>query len=72
MTTLLEQAFAQAAQLPAEEQDLLAARLLAELADEDEFDRKIAATSGKLASLARKALADLKAGLTKELDPDSL
>jgi hypothetical protein len=32
MTTLLEQAFAEAAKLPPAEQDLLASRLLAELA----------------------------------------
>ena len=46
MTTLLQQAFDEAAKLPAEQQDLLAARLLAELAAEDEFDRAIAGSSG--------------------------
>ncbi len=39
MTTLLQQAFAEAAKLPQAEQDLLATRLLAELAAEDDFDR---------------------------------
>ena len=39
---------------------------------EDDFDRAIAATSGKLAVLARQALAEHKAGLTEELDPDCL
>ena len=72
MTTLLEHAFAKAATLPAAEQDVLASRLLAELADEDDFDRAIAATSDKLAVLARQALAEHQAGLTEELDPDSL
>jgi hypothetical protein len=72
MTTLLEQAFAKAAALPPAEQDVLAARLLAELADEDEFDRVIAASSGKLAQLAREALEEHRAGLTEELDPDRL
>jgi hypothetical protein len=44
--------------------------LLAELASEDEFDRAIAASSDKLARLAREALAEDRAGLTQELDPD--
>ena len=39
MTTLLEHAFAKAATLPRDEQEVLASRLLAELADEDDFDR---------------------------------
>lgn len=72
MTTLLEQAFAKAAKLTAAEQDVLASRLLAELADEDDFDRAISATSDKLAALARQALAEHKAGLTEEMDPDRL
>ena len=72
MTTLLEHAFAKASALTAAEQDVLAARLLAELADEDDFDRAIAATSDKLAILARRALAEHKAGLTEELNPDCL
>jgi len=72
VTTLLEHAFAKAATLPTAEQDVLASRLLAELADEDEFDRAIAATSDKLAFLARQALAEHHAGLTEELDPDCL
>ena len=72
MTTLLERAFAKAASLTAAEQDVLASRLLAELTDEDDFDRAIAATSGKLAILARQALEENRAGLTEELDPDCL
>ena len=72
MTTLLQQAFAEASKLPMAEQDLLASRLLAELRAEDEFDRAIAASADKLASLAREALAEHRAGLTEEMDPDRL
>lgn len=72
MTTLLQQAFAEAAKLPAPEQDLLASRLLAELAAEDEFDRAIARSSDKIACLARDALQEHYAGLTHELDPEQL
>jgi hypothetical protein len=67
MTDLLQQAFAEAAKLPAAEQELLATRLLAELADDDEFDRTIARTSDKLAKLANEALAEHRAALTHEL-----
>lgn len=69
MTTLLQKAFAEAAKLSEPEQDLLASRLLAELAAEDEFDRAIAGSSDKLASLARSALQEHAAGLTRELNP---
>jgi hypothetical protein len=58
MTTLLQQAFAEAAKLPQPEQDLLASWLLAELAAEDDFDLAIARSSDKLVALAREALAE--------------
>ena len=72
MTTLLQQAFAKAAELPPAEQDLLAVRLLAELAAEDEFDRTIAGSADRFASLAREALEEHHAGKTQELKPDAL
>jgi hypothetical protein len=72
MTTLLQQAFSEAAKLSQAEQDLLASRLLAELAAEDEFDRAIDRSSGKLIGLAREALAEHHAGLTEEMDPERL
>jgi hypothetical protein len=72
MTTLLQQAFDAAAKLPAAEQDLLASRVLAELAAEDDFDQAIAASGEKLATLAAAALADHRAGQTQPLDPERL
>jgi hypothetical protein len=72
MTDLLEKAFAEAAKLPTAEQDLLASRLLAEMAAEDAFDEAIARSSDKLARLAQEALAEYRAGLTEELDPERL
>ncbi len=72
MTTLLEQAFAQASKLPPAEQDVLAARLLAEIAAEDAFDQAIANSSDKLGRLAEEALAEHRAGLTQELNPEKL
>jgi hypothetical protein len=72
MTKLLEQAFAEAQKLPDVEQELLASWLLAELVDETDFDRAIAGSSDKLAHLAAAALAEHRAGLTEELDPEQL
>lgn len=72
VTALLQKAFAEAAKLPEREQEVLAARLLAELAAEDDFDRAIAASSDKLAILAREAMAEHRAGKTEPLDPKAL
>jgi hypothetical protein len=72
MTALLQQAFDAAAKLPPAEQDLLASRLLAELAAEDDFDRAITASADKLVSLAAAALAEHRAGQTEALDPERL
>ncbi len=72
MTNLLEQAFAAAAKLPEAEQDLLASRLLAELAAENDFDRAIADTAHKLVGLAREAIEEHRSGKTEELDPENL
>jgi hypothetical protein len=72
MTELLRRAFDDAAKLPEAEQNLLASWLLSELAAEDDFDRKIARTSDKLASLAQEALDEDRAGLTRPLDPEQL
>jgi hypothetical protein len=72
MTQLLQKAFAEAAKLTTEEQDLLAARLLTELAEEDDFDLAISRSAGKLAHLARATLAEHRAGRTEQLDPERL
>ncbi len=70
MTSLLEQAFAAAAKLPEAEQDLLAFRLLAELAAENAFDRAIAGTADKLVGLAQEAIEEHRSGKTTKLDPE--
>ena len=69
MTPLLQQAFTEAAKLSEAEQEVLASRLLAELASEDDFDRAIDHSSRKFAALAREALAEHRAGPTEPLDP---
>ena len=72
MTALLQQAFDEASKRSREEQDLLASRLLAELAAENAFDQKIAATADKLGNLARQAIEEHRSGQTADLDADQL
>jgi len=72
MQTLLERAFAEASKLPKPEQDALAARLLAELDVENDFDRAIAESAPKLRRPAEEAIAEFRQGLTEKLDPDRL
>ena len=54
-----------------QEQELLASRLLAELAADTEFDRAIAASPEKIAQLAKEALDDFRQGRTTELKLDT-
>ncbi|HEU0020637.1 MAG TPA: hypothetical protein VFR55_03050 [Dehalococcoidia bacterium] len=70
MTEGLEGAFAEAAKLPAEDQDAIAAWLMEELASEDRWSRAFAATSDSLKALAEEALAERRAGRSQALDPD--
>ena len=72
MTSLLERAFSEAAKLSPAEQDLLASRLLAELAAENDFDLALSSSAARLANLAGDAIAEHRAGLSQDLDPDQL
>ena len=72
MTALLEKAFAEAAKRSHDEQDLLATRLLTELAAENAFDQTIAGSASKLGNLARQAVEEHRTGETEELDPERL
>ena len=72
MTTLLQKAFSEASKLPDQEQNLIGARLLAELAEETEFDQAIAASTDTLAQFAQEALAEHRAGSSQELNPERL
>jgi len=72
MTEALEQAFAEAAKLPQEEQDRLAAWILRELAEEKRWDEAFSSSADTLANLADEALDDLRNGRTEPLDPEQL
>jgi hypothetical protein len=72
MTKLLQKAFEEAEKLPEQEQNAIAARLLEEIESEQRWDDAFAKSGDLLTRLAEEALAEHRAGLTQDLDPDHL
>jgi len=72
MTQLLEQAFAQAARLPEDEQNAFAVFLLEELRSEEGWNRSFAISQDALTKLAAEAIGEYRAGRSKPLDPNQL
>lgn len=72
MTKLLEKALLRAKQLPDEQQDAIAALILEEIEDEARWDEAFSRSLDVLERLAAEADEEDRAGLTEELDPDSL
>ena len=73
MTELLKKAFAEAAKLPPEDQDALAAALLDDLESERAWERPLGPTdAGDLERLASEALDEYHSGKTTPLDPGTL
>lgn len=68
MTSLLEEAFRKAAELPEDQQDTLAAALLDELNSEARWRKLLAKSPESLAALANEALAERRGGQTIALD----
>ena len=68
MTQALSSAVAEAAKLPPDEQDVLAAILLEEIPSEQRWSQSFTNSQDVLESLASEALAEFKAGKTKPLD----
>ena len=72
MNTRLEEAFAQAAQLPPDAQEALAALLLDEIASERLWDQVFAQSQNQIAKLADEALTEFQEGRTVLLDEEQL
>lgn len=72
MTSLLRKAFDKANRLSEEEQNAVAAWLLAEIESEQKWREAFASSEDLLASLAEEALAEHRSGLTEDLDPDRI
>ena len=68
MTQALASAVAEAAKLPPNEQDILAAILIEEIASEDRWSQSFARSEQALEMLASEALTEFKVGKTKPLD----
>lgn len=72
MTQLLEKALTEVYKLPPEKQDAIAAVILEELEDERLWEKAFAESQDKLAQLAGKVRADIKAGRIKKMGIDEL
>lgn len=68
MTSLLKQAMDEIAKLPPEKQDQIARRILDDLEDERRWDASFSASQGMLESLAAEAIAEHRAGKTRDMD----
>ena len=72
MATRLEQAFAEAAKLPLQEQEALADWILDELQSEKRWGQLFANSQDVLSILAAEALDEHHRGETQDLDPEQL
>ncbi len=72
MTQLLAKAFEEASRLPETLQDEIAQQLLDDIHGEAKWDQTLARSSDQLEKLADKALADFKAGRTRQMGIDEL
>jgi len=72
MTQLLEKALNEVYKLSPEQQDAIAAVILEELADEQQWDAAFAASKDNLEELARKVRQDIEAGRVKKMGFDEL
>lgn len=72
MTRLLEEAFRKASTLPAADQDILAAAILADLEDDRRWRDTFTRSSDLLLDLAAEAREEHRAGRSVELDPERM
>jgi hypothetical protein len=68
VSTLLEKALEKVIALPLEEQDAIASQILASLADEDAWKKRLAEKREVVRRMAREALAEDALGETVPLD----
>lgn len=72
MTGLLEKAIAELTKLPDEEQDAIAAMILAELEDENRWDDAFSASQDELSELAENVRQDIREDRVKKMGIDEL
>jgi hypothetical protein len=71
-TVLLDKAIAAVQHLPPDQQDAIAALILEEFADEQQWDAAFARSQDALAKLAAKARSDIRAGNVQHKGIDEL
>jgi hypothetical protein len=72
VTQLLQQAIEQLQKLPASEQDAMATIILAELADDANWDSAFANSQQELSRLAEKVREDIRLGHVRDSEMDEL
>lgn len=72
MTQLMEKALAEIKKLPEADQDVIAAIILGEIADELRWDESFARSQDELASLADRVREDIRVGRVKNVGIDEL
>ncbi len=72
MTKSLEDAFREASKLPEQEQDAVAAAILAEMEADRAWASSLASSESLLGDLADEALQEHRTGETETLDPNTL
>lgn len=70
MTELLKKAFAEAFKLPEDQQDAVAAVILAEIESEAKWDAAFAKSQKQLEFMAEEALKEHRAGKTRPIEFD--
>ncbi|MFC1527084.1 hypothetical protein ACFL6X_09795 [Candidatus Latescibacterota bacterium] len=68
MTTMLETALARLKELPGEQQDAIAAIIMAEIESDRQWETAYASSQDELAGLAEEAQTEYRAGKTKPLE----
>jgi hypothetical protein len=72
MTQLLQQAITELHKLPDADQDAIAALILAEIADDQEWDEAFENSQGELSKMAEKVRSDIRSGQVRDLGIDQL
>lgn len=72
MTQLLQRAIAELQKLPGSEQDAIAAIILEEIADEEQWQSAFAKSQGELSRIAEKVREDIRQGRVRDTGIDEL
>jgi hypothetical protein len=72
VTQLLQQAIAELHKLPDSDQDAIAAMILAEIADDEQWTDTFAKSQGELSRMAERVRDDIRSGRVRDVGIDEL